>query len=220
MPVSWLRFLLLAGALTFLVTLIQLEVIAAAFERLGLSRQAAYALLAGTLLGSLVNLPLFRITTTRPASGIPEPFLWTRFRIPHSPITGQTVIAINAGGCLIPALFSAHLVMTGSLSATEVLIAVGVVASIAYAFSRPVPGAGVALPVFVAPVTAALVATLLDYEQRAPLAYVSGTLGVLVGADVLRLRDIRAMGAPVVSIGGAGTFDGIFLAGLLAVLLT
>jgi uncharacterized membrane protein len=220
MPVSWLRFLLLAGALTFLITLVQFEVLSAAFERLGLSHQAAYTLLAGTLFGSLFNVPLFRMTAKPPASGIQDQSIWTPFRMPQPPFQGQTVVAINAGGCLIPVCFSIFLLMRGSLSAAEVLIAVAAVASIAYAFSRPVPGAGVALPIFIAPVTAALVATVLDYEQRAPLAYVSGTLGVLLGADVLRLGDIRAMRAPLSSIGGAGTFDGIFIAGLLAVLLT
>jgi uncharacterized membrane protein len=220
MPTSWLRFLLLACALAFLITLVQIEVLSAAFERLGLSHQEAYLLLAGTLLGSLVNVPLYRMTAKLPAPGVREESVWTPFRVPQPPFAGQTVVAINAGGCLIPVLFSIHLLMSGSLSAAEVLIAVAAVAAIAYAFSRPVPGAGVVLPIFVAPVTAALIATVLDYEQRAPLAYVSGTLGVLLGADVLRLRDIRAMRAPLASIGGAGTFDGIFIAGLFAVLLT
>jgi hypothetical protein len=30
---------------------------------------------------------------------------------------------------------------------------------------------------------------------------------------------VRRLGAPVVSIGGAGTFDGVFLTGIVAVLL-
>ena len=38
-------------------------------------------------------------------------------------------------------------------------------------------------------------------------------------ADLLNLRRIRSLGAPVVVVGGAGTFDGVFLSGLLAVLL-
>jgi len=33
------------------------------------------------------------------------------------------------------------------------------------------------------------------------------------------LNKTRSLGASIVSIGGAGTFDGIFLTGLLAVLL-
>ena len=94
-----------------------------------------------------------------------------------------------------------------------------IVAWVAYVFSRPIPRVGVGIPVLVAPLAAALIATLLDYEQRAPLAYIGGTLGVLLGADVFRLKDIRTMEAPIASIGGAGTFDGIFLAGLIAVLI-
>jgi uncharacterized membrane protein len=54
----------------------------------------------------------------------------------------------------------------------------------------------------------------------APTAYVAGTLGTLIGADLLNLHKIKHLNAPVVSIGGAGTFDGIFLTGILAVLLS
>lgn len=70
-----------------------------------------------------------------------------------------------------------------------------------------------------APLTAALAATLINPEERAVIAYIGGTLGVLIGADILRLESVRKLGAPVASIGGAGTFDGIFLSGLVAVLL-
>lgn len=44
------------------------------------------------------------------------------------------------------------------------------------------------------------------------IAYIGGTLGVLIGADLLRLDAVR-------KLGGAGTFDGIFLSGLVAALL-
>jgi len=37
--------------------------------------------------------------------------------------------------------------------------------------------------------------------------------------DLLNLGKIRGLGASVASIGGAGTFDGIFLTGIFAVLL-
>ncbi|MDP2762168.1 MAG: DUF1614 domain-containing protein, partial [Sideroxyarcus sp.] len=70
-----------------------------------------------------------------------------------------------------------------------------------------------------APIAAALFASFLDPQQRAPLAYIGGTLGVLIGADLLRLNDIRKLGVSFAAIGGAGTFDGIYVTGLLAVLL-
>ena len=60
---------------------------------------------------------------------------------------------------------------------------------------------------------------ILDPEHAAHLAYISGVLGVLIGADMLRLNTIAALGTPVAAIGGAGTFDGIFLTGIIAALL-
>ena len=72
---------------------------------------------------------------------------------------------------------------------------------------------------FVPAVATAVVALLLSRQYAAPLAYISCSLGTLIGADVLNLDKIRGLGAPVASIGGAGTFDGIFLTGIVAVLL-
>jgi uncharacterized membrane protein len=68
-------------------------------------------------------------------------------------------------------------------------------------------------------VVAALSALAISEPVAPALAYVSGVLGTLIGADLLNLPRIRRLGAPVASIGGAGTFDGIFLSGLLAVLI-
>ena len=60
---------------------------------------------------------------------------------------------------------------------------------------------------------------LLSRGNAAPLAYIAGSMGTLIGADLTNLDKVRGLGAPVASIGGAGTFDGIFLTGILAVLL-
>jgi hypothetical protein len=43
------------------------------------------------------------------------------------------------------------------------------------------------------------------------------SLGTLVGADLLNLARVQGLGAPLVSIEGAGTFDGIFLTSVLSV---
>jgi uncharacterized membrane protein len=83
----------------------------------------------------------------------------------------------------------------------------------------PVPGLGIAVPVFMPVLVTAVVAVILSREDSAPLAYVAGSLGTLIGADLTNLDKVRGLGAPVASIGGAGTFDGIFLTGILAVLL-
>jgi uncharacterized membrane protein len=82
-----------------------------------------------------------------------------------------------------------------------------------------VPGIGIAIPSLVPPIIAATVALLVARANVAAVAYVSGSLGTLIGADLLNLGKVQGLGAPVVSIGGAGTFDGVFLTGILAVLL-
>jgi uncharacterized membrane protein len=71
----------------------------------------------------------------------------------------------------------------------------------------------------VPPIFAAGVALLLAFRRAPPVAYVAGSMGTLIGADLLNLGQIGRLGAPVVSIGGAGTFDGVFLTGILAGLL-
>ena len=123
------------------------------------------------------------------------------------------------GGGVIPVAFSLYLVTHTPVEVGKVLTAIGLVTVVSHVASRPLPGRGIGIPVLVAPVVAAVVALLLAPEHSAPLAYIAGTLGVLLGADLLRLRDVLRLGVPVASIGGAGTFDGIFITGIVAVLL-
>lgn len=219
MPSSPLRLILLIAAFAVLVTFVQIGVLRVAFDRLGLSQDSAYLLLMTTLIGSLINVPLFTVEANLPSAAmLPRP-LRGLFGMPRSPFTGKTVVAVNVGGCVTPAAFSIYLLLHNPLNPLLVLLAVAAVTIVAYLTSYPVAGMGIAMPFLVAPVTAALVAVMLDPEHRALLGYIGGTLGVLIGADLLRLKEIPKLGAPLASIGGAGTFDGIFLTGILAVLL-
>lgn len=215
-PLYLMIFLLLLGIVSAVV---QVGLVQITFEKLGLSEHAAYVLLFSSLIGSLVNLPLFSVRSEAAQPPV-DPFFHGLLRRANLVIPGRTIIAVNLGGCLIPLTLCAWLLTHTPLDITQTLLAIAIVAAVSFAMSRPIPGLGVGMPPLVAPVTAALVAIALTAEQRAPLAYVGGVVGVLVGADLLRLPDIRNMGAPIASIGGAGTFDGIFLTGILAVLLT
>ncbi len=98
-------------------------------------------------------------------------------------------------------------------------IAIAIVTVIVHWLARPVRGVGITVPTFIPPIVAVGVAMLLSWDRFAPLAYVCGTLGTLLGADVSNLPNVAALHAPVASIGGAGTFDGVFLTGIMAVLL-
>ena len=204
-----------------LVTIIQLEILTIAFQKLGLSPQAALLLVLAALFGSSINIPLASVTSTAPPPPPADLPRWGRVWLPvTSGHAGKTIIAVNLGGCIIPTGLSLYLLARHLVDPFDLLPALLVVATASYVFSRPIPGIGIAMPVFLAPLVAALTALLLAPANAAPLAFSSGVLGVLLGADILRLKDTKQMGANIASIGGAGTFDGIFLTGIIAVLLT
>lgn len=218
-PFSPLFLLFLLGLVLWLIFAIKLELIVLTFAKLGLSPRSALLLLLVSLFGSAINLPLFSVRATAPPNPAAVGFRGL-LRVPYRQFTGRTQIAVNVGGCLVPMFFSIYLIRQSSLSPGHIVAAVAIVAVVSYILSRPIPGMGIGMPILVAPLTAAMVAILLGGEERASLAYVCGSLGVLIGADLLRLPDIRDLGAPLASIGGAGTFDGIFITGLVAVLLS
>lgn len=211
-------FLYLAALSILLLVILQLGVFGIVLAKLGLSPNSAILLLSSTLLGSLINLPLFTMTSS--FKKLPENFptprsLFNQIKI----IKGKTIVALNIGGALIPISFSLYLISLHSLNPLQLIPAIIIVTFISYSFSRPIKELGIGIPVFIAPVTAALSALIIDPAHSAPLAYICGTLGVLIGADLFRLRDIKKMGMPLAVIGGAGTFDGIFFTGIIAVLL-
>ena len=216
---SILHFFIFFFMLVFLYVLIQIGILGIVLEKLGLSADAAVLIFSCTLFGSLINLPLFSVQSPveirHKQSNIPPWFMGRAL-----PFHGKTLIAINVGGALVPVCFSIYLIMIWGIPLSTLLLAIIIISAVSYFFSRPIPGLGIGMPILIAPLTAALTAISLAPEQAAPLAYISGTLGVLIGADLLRLKDVAHLAAPIASIGGAGTFDGIFFSGIIAVLLT
>jgi uncharacterized membrane protein len=207
------------AVLALLMTVVQLGAVTLAIDKLGLSIYSAFLLLAASLFGSLINVPMF-VMRDDGSPALLSPVHWRAMvRVPMRGVSGETVIAVNLGGCVVPVAFSIYLLLATPVSGVQALLGAAAVALLSRIISRPMPGIGIGMPMFVAPLAAVTVALLINPEQRAPLAYIAGTLGVLVGADLLRLRDVHRLGAPVASIGGAGSFDGIFITGILAVLL-
>lgn len=206
-------------AVILLAVLVQFQVLTIAFGKLGLSAQSAYLLLLVTLGGSMLNLPLFTIDSNfrETAELPPEMIAWARGRGYLFP--GKTLILVNIGGCVVPVSFSVYLFAANDVPLFHALLCVAVVSLVSRLVSRPIRGLGIGMPILFAPLAAAMIAYILAGEGAAPLAYIGGTLGVLIGADLLRFKDIRKLAAPFASIGGAGSFDGIFVSGLLAVIL-
>ncbi len=206
--------LLLALSSGLLLILIQVEVVGIAFDKLGLSTSAAALWMIACLLGSRINVPITTWQHARPLSSPSD-----KWPPAAPPAPGCTVLAVNLGGGVIPAASSIYLLHHAELHSGKAIIAVAVMTLICRLTSKPVAGVGISMPLLIPPLAAASCGLALDPAQSAPLSYVCGTLGVLLGADISRLGDIRRMGGPLASIGGAGTFDGIFLTGLVAALL-
>jgi len=188
-----------------------------AYESLGISSRAALFLLLGSLVGSFFNIPIADLPPEPMASDRVINFFGMGYVVPVNHLSG-TVIAINVGGAIIPTLMSLYLLATHELWGKG-LLATAVVAVVIHWMANPVPGLGIAVPVFMPVLITSIVAIVLSRQEAAPLAYIAGGLGTLIGADLTNLDKVRGLGAPVASIGGAGTFDGIFLTGILAVLL-
>ena len=206
--------LLFAG----LIILIQLRVLRYAYMKLGLGPGMAMLLLFGSLLGSYFNIPITVLPGRSIRSGEIVDFFGMRYVVPPVTAWPGTVLAVNVGGAVIPTLMSTYLVLRYHLW-MKAAIAVAVIAIVIHSMATPVQGVGIAVPVFAPVVVTAILAFLLSREYAAPLAYIGGSMGTLIGADLSNLDKISGLGAPVASIGGAGTFDGIFLTGSLAVLL-
>ena len=210
------------GALVFiflvLVALIEVGVLRYAFMRLGIDARSAMLLLLASLIGSYINIPITELPARDVLAGQSLTYFGMRYTVPMLVQWPGTIIALNVGGALIPLCLSIYLLAKHGIWGRG-LIAIACVAVVCHLLAYPVQGVGIAVPMFAPPIEAAIIAILISRDYAAPLAYVGGSLGTMVGADLLNLDRLQGLGAPVASIGGAGTFDGIFLTGILAVLL-
>ena len=219
LPVSVLLFLILLVLFPFIWFAITLDVVEVAVTKLGFSPNIALLLLLAVLVGSLINIPLYQVESSVPVvSDFTELWLRQFWGIPLRTIQQKTVVALNVGGGLIPSLLALYQLTRANI--LIVLLVIGIVTLISYYSAHIVPGIGIQMNPLIAPLTAALSAVLLAGEQAPPVAFAGGVLGTLIGADLLHLPEIERMSPGVLSIGGAGVFDGIALCGLFALLLT
>lgn len=228
-PFSIILILVLVAVLILLVPLILLGIIGGAMESLGFSGGMILLLIVGILAGSFINIPITKIKGARK----PDYVFRNRFgRVYNIPDSDDTVVAVNVGGAVIPILISLYLFLNVATNAAAfpgpgavmlaALAGICIVAGATHAAARVVPGLGITTPFYVAPLVALLCGVVLEFSNPMAgpvIAFVAGTLGTLVGADLLNARYLGHIGSPMVSIGGAGTFDGIFLSGVLAAFL-
>jgi uncharacterized membrane protein len=212
LPLAPAFFFILVALLFLVFILVLLGLLRYAYAQLGVSPSTTIFLLLASLIGSYINIPI-----TIESSQVID-FFGMRYQVPEPTDWGGTVLAVNVGGAVIPVVVSLYLLVRQRFW-LQGLLATGLVAVICYWLSSPIPGVGIAVPVFVPAIAATLAAIILAPQQAAPLAYIAGSLGTLIGADLMNFGALSELGAPILSIGGAGTFDGVFLTGIVAVLI-
>jgi uncharacterized membrane protein len=217
-PLGMLLVLTLALVLGVLWATFLLGGIEYAYHRIGVPEGAMFGLVFASLAGGAVNIPIARLPARR-SSGVREVTIFgVRYRLPAVREETTTTLAVNLGGAVIPAAVSVLLLAKDSIW-WQAAAGVAFVALFVHAVARPVEGVGIAVPGLIPPLLAAGISLAVARHMAAPVAYVSGTLGTLIGADLLNVGKLGSLGAGVASIGGAGTFDGVFLSGIVAVLL-
>jgi len=212
---------ILAAILVVVIFLLFVGVTGLAFAKVGFTPLTIAVILIATLVGSTVNIPILKLKSIAPI--VKEEFVsffGIVYRVPQVEYGERTtLVAVNLGGALIPTAISFYLLWKMPGAIIYAIVDVVIVAIVNHAVARPVKGVGITAPAFVSPIVAALVAYILPFGTPQIVAYVAGTLGTLIGADLSNLGVIPQLGAPIASIGGAGTFDGVFLSGIIAALL-
>ena len=193
-----------------------LNISGTAFRKLGFPPEYSVYFLFLSLLCSYINIPITKVRSHVPVISDKASDV-LRSGLSASSLKMYSTIAINLGGAVIPLIMSVFL--SSMAKPIEVLSGILVMTIIIHTIARPVKGYGIAIHAFLPPLLEALVASIISPQNAPVIAYISGTFGCILGIDILNLKKIPDLGVPLVSIGGAGTFDAIFLTGIISVLL-
>ncbi len=197
---------------------VSLNIFWTTFRKLGFPPEYSVYFLFLSLLGSYVNIPVKKVRSrvTVMSSKVSDLF---RSGYATSSLKAERItIAVNMEGAVIPLVMSVFLSTLVRL--VDVLIGVLIVTILIHKIAKPVKGVGIAIHALLPPFLAVATSLIISPYNAPLIAYISGTLGCLIGIDILNLKKVPDLGMPVVSIGGAGTFDAIFLTGIISVLLT
>lgn len=229
-PLASLFMYLLTVLVSFIVIYLFLWSSGKAFTSLGLNPRIVSIIILISLLGSFINIPIYKYTLDEELVLTISyvNFYGIVYPVPSiEKVKNKSVLAINLGGAIVPILVSLYLsyklLTLEPATLMPLLISVVIASFIIHIYATPIPHLGIAVPTLIPSFTSMTLALFwgflgFDKSVMLTIAYVSGTLGSLIGADLMNLNKIRTFRSPMVSIGGAGTFDGIFLSGLLAVL--
>ncbi|AIF51572.1 DUF1614 domain-containing protein [Pelosinus sp. UFO1] len=164
-------------------------------DRMRLTDKQALLFILAVIAGSFIDIPLMR-----------------------TPVD----VSINVGGALLPALLSIWLIFKADETAERVraILAAILVAAAVSLGSRYLPYEPENMfldPKIIYGVSAGLIAYLAGRSRRS--AFVGGALGIVL-SDIVHLVTLMRLGiAGTTNIGGAGAFDVVLIAGIVAVMV-
>jgi len=188
-PIVWLLLPLVALALVFLFY----KAMSFSFPRMGIPRRLVIPVFVAILVGGLFNIPIWR--------------------------SGSTTVAVNVGGAIIPLLISFYLLRKAPMLKTALAVAVVATVSGLLAEVDAKGRIGLQFGYLILPLVAVSVALILAQRNAPQVAFISGSIGGIIGVDLVHLSEAVRTGATYLSIGGRGVFDGIFTTGIVAAML-
>ena len=187
--IVWLLLPLVALALVFLFY----KAMSFSFPRMGIPRRLVIPVFVAILVGGLFNIPIWR--------------------------SGSTTVAVNVGGAIIPLLISFYLLRKAPMLKTALAVAVVATVSRLLAEVDAKGRIGLQFGYLILPLVAVSVALILVQRNAPQVAFISGSVGGIIGVDLVHLSEAVRTGATYLSIGGRGVFDGIFTTGIVAAML-
>ena len=222
MPLGCLPFIVLVWFIFFLPFFLA-NVMMEALAKLSISAQTSVSVIIWIFMGGLINIPLRKVPRPHPQEFHPYHFFGMDRWVKEPVLQNYTTIAVNVGGCVVPVLICLYEVQRiaalGTYAVLACALSTAINIAVCYRFAKPVPKLGIVMPPLIPALAAAICALVFLPQFAPPIAFVSGVLGCIVGADLMHLKDITRIDTPIASIGGAGTFDGIIITGLFATIL-
>ncbi|MDF2635552.1 MAG: hypothetical protein K0R78_2426 [Pelosinus sp.] len=164
-------------------------------DRMRLTDKQALLFIGAVIVGSFIDIPLMR-----------------------TPVE----VSINVGGALLPILLSIWLIFKADETAERVrailaAILVAVAVSLGSRYLPYEPENMFLDPKIIYGISAGLIAYLAGRSRRS--AFVGGVLGIVL-SDIVHMVTIIGLGVPgTTDIGGAGAFDVVMIAGIIAVMI-
>ncbi|MEM1626728.1 MAG: DUF1614 domain-containing protein [Sulfolobaceae archaeon] len=211
--------------LGFLLAIISIDYFKNVFENAGYPHELSIILSVLLPFLSLLTSPINIIIKKIPRKDILEqvdviyffgiPFYFPRIKI----VDDFTIIAINIGGAIVPLLVSFLLLSTfKEFNLLKILVIIILSTIFSNKTSKVIAGLGVIANPYLSPILNGTLSFILFQQQLSliPIStYIATVIGAIVGADLLNLKKIIETRPQLISIGGLGTFDGIYVSGLI-----